>query len=234
MRLVYRSPSADEQGQASLLLLVSLMLSLLALMLLFIRLGDANQLRSRAQTAADAAALAAVTVARDNAAAMLARRQIPYYRLYDPARGRAQAEKYAQKNGAILEDIRASDNHMGQVGNFVRVEIRGANCRKELLEDRSRGWSDSVCDGTEPEDEEGLVHIGNAAAIAEMVIPNCNYIFGINHQIIGVSCEGQIIQSEQHARQLIDIRLVSKEGQYLYKPFGVPSLEDGEEEESQP
>lgn len=165
---------------------------------------------------------------------MLARRQIPYYRLYDPARGRAQAEKYAQKNGAILEDIRASDNHMGQVGNFVRVEIRGANCRKELLEDRSRGWSDSVCDGTEPEDEEGLVHIGNAAAIAEMVIPDCNYVFGASHQIIGVSCEGQMIQSEQHARQLIDIRLVSKEGQYLYKPFGVADSDDEEDEDPQP
>ncbi len=162
---------------------------------------------------------------------MLARRQIPYYRLYDPARGRAQAEKYAQKNGAILEDIRASDNHMGQVGNFVRVEIRGANCRKELLEDRSRGWSDSVCDGTEAEDEEGLVRIGNAAAIAEMVIPDCNYVFGVNHQIIGVSCEGQLIQSEQHARQLIDIRLVSKEGRYLYKPFVSVNSDDGEEDE---
>lgn len=49
MRLTLKSPSADEQGQASLLLLIGMMLSLLALMLLFIRLGDAHQLRSRAR-----------------------------------------------------------------------------------------------------------------------------------------------------------------------------------------
>ncbi|WP_068758234.1 pilus assembly protein TadG-related protein [Thermobifida cellulosilytica] len=234
MGLAPKSPSADERGQASLFLLVGLTLSLVALIMLFVRLGDANQLRSRSQTAADAAALAAVAVARDNAAEMLANHQIPYYRLYDPGLGRAQAEKYAQKNGAILEDIRASDNSMGQLGNFVRVEVRGANCRKELLEDRSRGWSDTVCDETEPNEEEGFVRLGNAAAIAEMVMPDCNYVFGTEYRIVGVACDGQVIRSEQHARQLIEIRLVSKEGRYLYKPFGVSDPAEEEDSSSSP
>lgn len=230
MRFCLRPFPADERGQANLFLLVGLTLSLLALTLLFVRLGDANQLRSRSQTAAEAAALAAVAVARDNAAEMLASHRIPYYRLYDPARGRTQAEKYAQKNGAILEDIRASDNSMGQLGNFVRVEVRGANCRKELLEDRSRGWSDTVC--ANADDGEGFVRLGNAAAIAEMVMPDCSYVFGAEYRIVGVSCDGQVIRSEQHARQLIDIRLVPREGRYLYKPFGV--ADPAEEEEITP
>ncbi|TDQ49248.1 pilus assembly protein TadG-related protein [Actinorugispora endophytica] len=212
---------ADERGQANLFLLVGLTLSLLALTLLFIRLGDANQWRSRVQTAADSAALAAVTVARDNAAEMLARNQIPVSPLYEPALGRTTAERYAQKNGAVLESIRASDDTMGQIGNYVRVEVSGANCRQELQEDRGREWSDLVCPPEEErEDEEGLVSVGNASAIAEMVIPNCDYVFGVEYQIVGVECEGQVIQSVQHARQVIEIRLVSEEGQYLYKPLG--------------
>ncbi|MEY9210680.1 hypothetical protein NI17_014185 [Thermobifida halotolerans] len=209
-------------------LLVGLTLALLALSLLFIRLGDANQLRSQAQTAADAAALAAVTVSRDQAAEMLADNQIPYSRLYDPARGRAQAEKYAQQNGAILEEIRVSDNSMGQLGNFVRVEVRGANCRKELEEDRSRGWSDTVC--ADADGNGGFARIGNASAIAQMVMPDCHYVFA-ESQIFGVECDGQLVQSEQHARTLINIRLVSAEGRYLYKPLDVA---DNEEEESTP
>lgn len=213
-------------------LLVGLTLSLLALTLLFIRLGDAHQWRSRTQTAADAAALAAVAVARDNTAEKLAQHRIPYFRLYEPARGRAQAEKYAQRNNAILDDIRVSDNSMGQLGNFVRVEVRGANCRKELQEDRSRGWSDTVCDDIDT--ERGHRQTGNASAIAEMVMPDCDYVFGADYRIVGVKCEGEVIQSVQHARRLIDVRLVTKEGQYLYKPLGVADPEPDEDETPTP
>ncbi|GLU47760.1 pilus assembly protein TadG-related protein [Nocardiopsis ansamitocini] len=218
-----RAVPADERGQANLFLLIGLTLSLLALTMLFVRLGDANQWRGRSQTAADAAALAAVTVARDNAAEMLAGNQIPAARLYEPARGRTSAERYARRNGAVLENIRASDNALGQLGNFVRVETRGAECRQELLEDGSRAWSDLFCPPEEerdPDADEGLGSMGNASAIAEMVMPDCSYVFGVEYRVVGVECDGQVIQSEQHARRLITIRLTGEEGQYIYKPFG--------------
>ncbi|WP_233515005.1 pilus assembly protein TadG-related protein [Marinitenerispora sediminis] len=228
-------PTADERGQASLFLLVGLTLSLFALALLFARLGNANDLRTQAQTAADAAALAAVGSARDAAARQLAEGTIPIASFYDAAVGRTAAERYARANGAILDDIRASDDNLGQVGNIVRVEVRGAYCQQELQEDRSVHWSEIVCSGDEETDSPSR-YVGNAAAIAEMVLPDCSYAFGSDFSIGGVECDGQAITSYAQARSLITIRLVAEEGQYLYRPLGSPvdagdDAEDDEEAE---
>nr|WP_242677267.1 hypothetical protein [Streptomonospora litoralis] len=187
-------------------------------MLLFVRLGSANNFRSDAQTAADAAALAAAGVARDNAARSLANAEPPYSRLYDAAKGRAAAERYAETNGAILKNIRASDDSQGNLGNIVRVEIQTSNCQRELQEDRSRHWSNITC-GQENAEEEGSTHTGNAAAIAEVVVPDCRYVLdGID--VVALSCAGERVESFAHAQQLIDVRLTDSEGQYIYKPTG--------------
>ncbi|MFC7329795.1 pilus assembly protein TadG-related protein [Marinactinospora rubrisoli] len=215
-------PRTDERGQASLFLLVGLTLSLFALALLFARLGNANDLRTRAQTAADAAALAAVGSVRDAAARQLAEGTIPFASVYDAAAGRTAAERYARDNEAILADIRASDDELGQVGNIVRVEVRGAYCQQELEEDRSVHWSEIVCTGEE-DAEAPANYTGNAAAIAEMVLPDCSYSFGSGFAIGGVECDGQPITSYAQARSLITIRLVAEEGQYLYRPLGSPA-----------
>ncbi|MDA8372077.1 MAG: pilus assembly protein TadG-related protein [Nocardiopsaceae bacterium] len=211
---------ADEQGQASLFLLVGLSVALLAIVLLYMRLGNANDLRDRAQNAADAAALAAAGQAADNAAQKLAEHKLPYGNLYNPVAGRTRAEEYAKSNGAVLADIRASDNDIGTTGDIVRVEVRSAQCQRELEEDGGRHWNDSLCDGTEGE-KDIPVHIGNADAIAKVDLPDCAYIFSPDPDdlsIIGVRCGGQTIQGFAHARRLIDVHLTGKEGKYLYEP----------------
>ncbi|MUL42530.1 hypothetical protein FZ103_15345 [Streptomonospora sp. PA3] len=205
----------SEDGQANLFLLVGLTLSLIAVMLLFVRLGNANALRSDAQSAADAAALAAAGIARDNAAEALANDEIPYSRLYEPARGRSAAEHYAQENGAVLKDIRASDDSQGNLGNIVRVEVSTEACQNELEQDGGRDWTDVGCDS---ESEPDSSHIGNAAAIAEVVVPECDYMIG-DIDIIGLTCEGEPVQSFSHAQQLIDVRLTDSEGRYIYNPL---------------
>ncbi|GAA1768237.1 hypothetical protein GCM10009834_27770 [Streptomonospora arabica] len=199
-------------------MLIGLTISLIAILLLFVRVGNANNLRSDAQTAADASALAAAGVARDNAAEKLANDEIPYSRLYDPAEGRTAAEHYAQQNGATVERIRASDDSQGNLGNIVRVEIQTTECQRELQEDGSRHWSDTACADSDDPDAD-TSHSGNAAAIAEVVVPDCEYTFG-GTEIVGLTCEGERVQSFAHAQQLIDVRLTDSEGQYIYKPLG--------------
>ncbi|MBB6170658.1 hypothetical protein HNR23_000718 [Nocardiopsis mwathae] len=220
--MVFKSAKPDEQGQASLFLLVALSLALLSLTVLYVRLGFANDLRNRAQQAADAAALAAAGQAADDAARTLANHRLPYGGLYSPAGGRERAESYAKANGSILEDIRASDNGTGNTGNIIRVEVRSAQCQRELEEGGSRHWNDSPCDGTESEEGDGIsLHSGNADAIAEVTVPDCSYIFHPdieNFSIIGVSCNGQSIRGYEHARRMIEVKLTNKEGKYLYKP----------------
>ncbi|MDT0304116.1 pilus assembly protein TadG-related protein [Streptomonospora wellingtoniae] len=210
--------SNRDSGQANLFMLIGLTISLIAILLLFVRVGNANNLRSDAQTAADASALAAAGVARDHAARALADDEIPYSRLYDPAEGRTAAEHYAAQNGATVEQIRASDDSQGNVGNIVRVEIQTKSCQRELQKDGSRHWSDAACTESDDPDAE-TSHSGNASAIAEVVMPECEYAFG-GSEIVGLTCDGEQVQGFAHAQQLIDVRLTDSEGKYIYKPLG--------------
>ncbi|GAA4891722.1 pilus assembly protein TadG-related protein [Streptomonospora salina] len=204
-----------DRGQANLFLLIGLTLSLVAIMLLFVRVGNANELRTEAQAAADAAAFAAAGIARDSVAERISNNELPYSRLYDPGRGRSAAEHYADQNGAVLDSIRASDDSQGNLGNIVRVEVHSARCQEELKGDRSRAWTDIQCDEPDPDSN----HTGNAAAIVKVTIPDCQYEFG-GIEIAGLSCDGISVESFAHAQQLIDVALVEEEGQYIYNPPG--------------
>ncbi|MFW6639180.1 pilus assembly protein TadG-related protein [Nocardiopsis algeriensis] len=208
-----------DEGQASILLLFGLTLALLALTLLFVRVGAAGDQRSRVQTAADAAALAAVSALQDQAAESLAVGDFPMP-MYDEEVARARAEEYAKANGAVLTDIRASDNVMGRNGNIVRVEVRGAVCQKELEEDGSRHWGDVVCDGSE---EETATVVGTASAIAIAEFPECGRSGGM------ITCAGGDISSVEQARRVIDVHLIDQEGRFIFDPdvvFGGGAIVD--------
>lgn len=205
-------PRGRDDGQASILLLFGLTLALLALALLFMRVGAANDQRSRTQTAADAAALAAVSALQDQAARDIANGDYPMP-WFDEEVAEERAEEYARANGAVLTDIRASDNVMGRSGNIVRVEVRGAVCQRELEEDGSRPWNDVVCDGSE---EETDTVVGNASAIAIVSIPHqCGRDDG------DLVCEGGPVTDADSAKRLIDVHLVDQEGRYRFVPGSV-------------
>ncbi|MGW5877873.1 pilus assembly protein TadG-related protein [Nocardiopsis terrae] len=209
-----------DDGQANILLLFGMTLALLALTVLFVRVGGANDMRSRAQTAADAAALAAVGALRDHAAAQLADGVYPMPR-FDEEVAKSRAERYARNNGSVLTDIRASDNVMGRSGNIVRVEIRGAVCQKELAEDASRDWNDVVCDG---EEDDSSSFSGTASAIAIIELSS-----ECGRDADGLSCDDRAVGDEGQASGMFDVHLVDKEGQYRFDPnavFGGGSIVD--------
>lgn len=203
---------AEDQGHATLFVILGLTLALLALTVLFIRIGGAQDQRSQAQMAADAAALAAVGEIKDRAAERLLDFGFANA-TFEPGAGRSQAEAYAQSNNAVLDDIRASDDSYGSTGHIVRVEVRGALCQRELEEDGSRHWSDLACDGTE-EDEDFSTIEGNAAAIAEVDMPQCSGGFLGDGDTV---CDGVTVSDLESARSVIEVRLVEEEGQYLFR-----------------
>ncbi|MFD6095605.1 pilus assembly protein TadG-related protein [Nocardiopsis flavescens] len=199
-----------DDGQANILLLFGLTLALLALTLLFVRVGAAGDQRSRVQTAADSAALAAVSALQESAAQDLVEGRFPMP-LFDEDVARDRADEYARANDAVVTDIRASDNVMGRNGNIVRVEVRGAICQKELEEDGSRHWGDVTCDG----EEDGNTQVGTAAAIAIAEFPECGRNAG------GIYCAGADITSLDQARRVVDVHLVDAEGRYRFDPSRV-------------
>lgn len=201
----------DDDGQAGILLLFALTLAMLALTVLFVRVGAANDMRSQAQTAADATALAAVGAIQDSAAEDLVNGVFPMP-VFDEDAARSRAEEYARANGAVLTDLRASDNALGRNGNIVRVEVRGALCQKELEEDGSRAWNDVVCD----DEDETATTVGNASAIAIVHGPTQCQNSGN-----GFSCEGNAIDDIATARNMIDVNLIDQEGEYAFNPKAV-------------
>ncbi|MEU0491747.1 pilus assembly protein TadG-related protein [Nocardiopsis sp. NPDC006139] len=208
-----------DDGQANILLLFGLTLALLALTLLFVRVGAAGDQRSRVQTAADAAALAAVSALQESAAEDLVEGRFPMP-LFDEEVARERAEEYARANDAVVTDLRASDNVMGRNGNIVRVEVRGAICQKELEEDGSRHWGDVTCDG----EEDGSTRVGTAAAIAIAEFPECGRDDG------GIYCSGAEVTSLDQARRVVSVHLVDQEGRYEFDPsrvvFGAGAIVD--------
>ncbi|RKS10332.1 putative Flp pilus-assembly TadE/G-like protein [Nocardiopsis sp. Huas11] len=203
----------DDAGQSNVLLLFGLTLALLSLTLLFVRVGAANDQRSQVQTAADAAALAAVSALRDQAAQDLFDGAYPMP-WFDEEKAEARAEEYARENGAVLTDIRASDNVQGRNGNIVRVEVRGAICQKELEEDGSLPWNDVNCDGSE---EDADTVVGNASAIAIVHPPNeCGRApDGV------IECVNGSVDSLDTALSMIRVNLVDQEGTYRFDPSRV-------------
>ncbi|GAA2003101.1 hypothetical protein GCM10009799_32780 [Nocardiopsis rhodophaea] len=233
MKLILTSRYAGEQGQASLFLLVGLTLSLFALAVLFLRLGEANDMRTSTQSAADAAALAAVGDIQRRAAETIASGSLPWGVSWKASSGKAAAVKYAEQNNAKLADIRASDDQQGQLGNIVRVEVRGNSCQRELQEDGSVPWNQRDCpDKKELEEakkrgETIPVTMGNAAAIAEVKIPECKSfsIFDVFGVEIGsyIGCRPadsngsySRIWTYSQAKSMTKVHLVDREGKWIY------------------
>lgn len=99
-----------DEGQIFMPVLFTAVAGMLAITVLILQLGRAGDLRTRTQTAADAAALAAVAAIRDAALDYYAQGLMPYGTRYATAPGavRARAAEYARRNGAVLDDLRAS------------------------------------------------------------------------------------------------------------------------------
>jgi putative Flp pilus-assembly TadE/G-like protein len=115
-----------QDGQIVPLLMV-IMLSLLAFGVLFFQVGRAAIFSTEAQTAADAAALAAVEDIKAQLTAQVSATGTSDLADLDPARIRAAAERYARKNkGTVIKlerrgvDVKVWANTLEKLGNDAR------------------------------------------------------------------------------------------------------------------
>src|SRR4051794_11608225 len=112
--------------------LLMLMLAILALGMLTFRIGKAAVLRSDAQTAADAAALAGARSIRDQLAAQVASTGTSdLARVSEPV-ARAAAADYAHRNGARLTDFTLE-------GADVRASVDTGDQRVDPPKEKRRG-----------------------------------------------------------------------------------------------
>lgn len=124
----HRWPGADRRrssdaGQATTLLLVGMVVVVLAITMLFIRIGHANDLRTRARQAADAAALAAVTSARDQAIGMIVNQNIAPMFVQISSDAENEARYYAIRNHAVVTNYQSG-------GMAAKVSVRTQECIK--------------------------------------------------------------------------------------------------------
>jgi cell wall-associated NlpC family hydrolase len=167
-----------DEGAATAILVVGMALVMVAAMLMFTRIAQANDLRTKAQTGADAAALGALAPLRDQAVDLALQGMSPEgiaaWLLNggpDPS-----ARRYAQKNNTDL----VGEVHLsGLLGRTAKVDVSTRDCQlkkdDELTpqerEDLKRRRN--LC--TESTGKQGIGRHGRATAIARLVMPECTY-----------------------------------------------------------
>ncbi|MEO3822533.1 Tad domain-containing protein [Actinomadura sp. B10D3] len=185
MKLARWRRGRGDEGSTQIVMLMACVCTV-ALTVMLVPLAHANDMRTRAQSGADAAAIGAVKPLRDEVirVAMLGmlpndvglwaiapnikvdQDKLPYHR---------SAEDYARRNDTVVtEKVRPS----GARGYTMKVSVRSADCRlkdedeltakdrKDLAERRN------LC--TDSEGKEGIAKsYGTASAIAQLQLPPC-------------------------------------------------------------
>lgn len=166
-----KTRSGHEEGAVFPVFLVAIVV-VFAMAVVLLHVGRAGDLRTRAQTAADAAALGAVAEIRDEALQSIVQAFLPYA-TYNPFLTPDAAREYASNNGAAVSSI----DYAGFLGHTVTVHVK--------TKDTVGGIFKSFTGGR-----------GTAKAIATVDFPNCTLVFGPwrhKHRpppLLGTSCDG--------------------------------------------
>ncbi|MFC0037855.1 C40 family peptidase [Actinomadura rayongensis] len=168
----------DDLGAATTISVVGVALLLVAGLLLFSRIAHADDLRTRAQTGADAAALAALAPLRDQAVGMALQGIDPAGAGYWMVLGSKEehAAAYAERNGVRLD---GSVTLSGMAGDTAMVDVRTADCQLKKKSEMTDKEKDdlrnrrNLC--TDTSGKQGIGRFGTARAIAKLYSPICHY-----------------------------------------------------------
>lgn len=209
-----------DKGAATSILVVTMALTLVAATLLLSRIARANDLRTRAQTAADAAALAGAAEIRDRGATDISHGLIPVGEISLSATEQA-ARDYAAKNGAVVDSVHIS----GYFGYTVKVTLHTQACQPKPKTD------DAPMHFECRPGEQG--YHGTATAIARVAFPSCRPRssggIGKDHgpgwvpPRVGLFCGGSPAGDFTSARRLFSVRLVDEEDTTPFVPTNVSS-----------
>lgn len=238
----YRGRLGDE-GSTQLVMLMACVCTV-ALTVMLIPLAQANDMRTRTQTGADAAAIGAVVPMRDEAIRVAMHgflptdvglwavapdikepaAKLPYHR---------SAEEYARRNGTVVtEKVKPS----GPMGHTMKVSVRSGDCmikdEKELTAKDRQDLAENKNVCTDSSGKKGIAkRWGVATAIAELQLPKCERTpSGPGNDGLpdtDLYCDkvriwtsdGGVLVSRTFLLRMFKIRLVSKEGgEYKGRP----------------
>lgn len=171
-----------EQGQATTILLLCMIMAILGVTMLFMRIGHANDLRTRAREAADAAALAAVTTVRDDAARMIVDQHIAPTFVLIGDEGKVAANQYAQQNQAVVTQYQGS-------GNASLVSVRTQNCvrKQKKSDDAFRAEQPCVRSDSDNDQTKDGQRTATATSAAVVDMPYCfnQPVLNFLHRLVG-------------------------------------------------
>ena len=170
----------DEEGQATLLLLVGMVIAILAVTMLLVRIGHANDLRTQAREASDAAALAAVSTVRDQAAGMIKENVAPVF-VQIGGDGETAAKSYAERNHSVVTKYQGA-------GAAALVSVRTREC---MSTEKGGGKfsAEQPCVRTDTNDDQKNKkgqRSATATSAAMVDMPSCfnEPVYGVNHALI--------------------------------------------------
>ena len=219
-QLMKRAGHRGDAGQATTILLVAMILVILSVTLLLARIGHANDLRTRARQAADAAALAAVTTVRDRAIAMIKNADIAP--AYLPIGGDAEvaANDFARQNGSLVTSYDSG-------GVAAKVTVRTRECIKKEKNGGSLGAEDPCVrvDNDKGQDDHNQ-RTATATSAATIDMPTCfTAYYTPPAQGQWVNCNGQ------NASLMDPVKLAGLFKAHLSNSFnpdlGIPGVLDG-------
>jgi cell wall-associated NlpC family hydrolase len=215
-----RRGHGNDKGAATTILVIGMALMLVAGTLILNRVAHANDLRTKAQSAADAAALAAEEPLRKQAVDFMLGGIDPTgvgYWIFGGAIGTPtrEAKKYANLNDG---DLTTKVHLTGLLGHTAKADVATKQCQ---LVEKSDGPKAAGCVDKNGRTEKGTGRKGTASAIARLDLPTCGYVFmpGTGDPAgsplpMRLDCDGvQVWPGGDRAQvsRLAHIRLVDKE-----------------------
>lgn len=198
-----------------------MVVAVLAITMLLMRIGHANDLRTRARQASDAAALAAVSTVRDQAVAMISNEKIAP--MYVPITQTAEtaASDYARRNGSVVTDYESG-------GISAKVSVRTRECmHHEKGGAKLKAEKPCVRTDTDKSQREKGDRTATATSAATLDLPSCAtqyYPSGGQY----VSCNGVDVTywSWSKLASLFDVHLSDSFNPSIALPFGAGSVPD--------
>lgn len=178
----------EEEGQATLILLFCLVLAITIISMVIVRIGHADVLRTKAQNAADASALAAAAKIRDRAiVGMTSTPNVAVQDLSANASSEAAAKEYAHDNKAVLTNYQSSP-----FTSEVTTTVRTQECI-DTSKPKGSNTAEKPCIRTDTSKSDSVKNRRSATAVsvATVDMPACSQVFRHDSQgrtYTGLSC----------------------------------------------
>lgn len=212
--------ASKDAGQATIMLMMMIVVGLVALTIMFVRVGHADFMRSNAKEAADSAALAGASAIRDRGIAELKALAIPGP-LFPDGSSKAAAKRYAEINNSTLTKYEG-----GVFTSDVMVTVESDDC---VYKNQQPFKQTKQCPPNPDKKTQKLLKRASATSVATVDWPVCSPVYDPETgHVINLTCNGKsildIIDSFPDLANLFDVHLKDKFDRGTLASFGPGSV----------